>query len=770
MAKKSTVETTDGSTKDSGIIKSAKDCLEKFQERESDNIRRAEEAIRFRAGEQWPDPIKRERENASQDGGPRPCPVLDKTNQYVRQVINEERQNRAAIRVRPVDDGSDKEIAEVLTGIIRHIEDASNALDAYTTAGEHAIDGGWGFFRILTEYTDEMSFDQDIRIKRIPNRFSVALGPHIEPDGSDAKEALIWEDIPLDDFKAKYPKAKTDGFDKGDTWADDETIRVAEYMCIKSDAITIHQLPDGRGVTDEEWKQIAEQLGELAGKPLQSRTTSVNRVHWYKITAQEIIDDKPMIGRWIPVVKVIGNELVMPDGKTRLSGMIESMMDPQRLHNYAHAGFIENVALAPRAPWVAPKEGIAGYEDDYADANRRNITVLTYNHKDDAGNPIPMPQRTPPAGISSGWQQMLANTDQGVQSAAGMYGPSVGAESQEKSGIALREQKSQGMVGNFHFPDNLARSIQHGGRILVEWIPKVYDTERVARILGEDGKTEPVYLNPEQEQAVAPKLDVMGKKIGMIYNLNIGKYDVVVSTGPSYSAKRQEAFDIQTQIIQARPDLMNIIGDLVFSNMDAPGADKISERLKKLLPPQLQESENGDPQPDPKMQAMMQQVEQVAQEIAQRGQMVVQAQQELEAKAQEVNATEVEIKAAADKLAAERKVFMAEANAKMLQIENAALKMAQERERQSPDSDVKAYEADKKYQAELAKAAAEIITAQIAASGGDEHEANEQPDRLETMMEMLNQAVQRMSAPKRVVFDDAGNPIGIEPVSQEVMQ
>lgn len=676
MAKKSTAETADGSKKkDSDIIKAARECLEKFQDRESDNIRRAEEAIRFRSGEQWPDPIRRERENPQQDGGPRPCPVLDKTNQYVRQVINEERQNRAAIRVRPVDDGSDKLVAEVLTGIVRHIEDASNALDAYTTAGEHAIDGGFGYFRILTEYTDDLSFDQDIRIKRIPNRFSVALGPHTEPDGSDAKEAVIWEDIPLDAFKAQYPKAKLDGFEDGDMWADKETIRVAEYMCIKPESVTIHQMDDGNILINEELQQIQAQFGDI--KPVQSRTTSINRVYWYKITGQEVLDEKPMIGKYIPVIKVIGNELVMPDGKIRLSGMIEAMMDPQRLHNYAHAGFIEHVALAPRAPWVAAKEATKGYEQDYADANRRNITLLSFNHLDEAGNPLPMPQRTPPAGISPGWQQMLANTEHGVEGAAGMYGPSVGATSQEKSGIALREQKSQGMVGNFHFPDNLARSIQHCGRILVNWIPKVYDTERVARILGEDGKTESVYLNPDQEMPVMPKMDMMGKKIGMIYNLNIGKYDVVVSTGPSYSSKRQEAFDIQTQIIQARPDLMNIIGDLVFSNMDAPGADKISERLKKLLPPPLQEVE-GAPAPDPRMQAMMQQIEQAAQEIAQRGQIVAQAQQELETKAQEVNASETEVKAAADKLVAERKVFMAEANAKMLQIENTGLKIMQQ--------------------------------------------------------------------------------------------
>jgi hypothetical protein len=754
MAKKLTAEKADGNTKkDSDIISAAKDCLEKFQDRESDNIRRAEDSILFRAGEQWPDDIKRDREDKSQDGGPRPCPVLDKTNQYVRQVINEERQNRASIKVRPVDDQSDKEVAEVLTGIIRHIEDSSNALDAYTTAGEHAIDGGWGFFRIVTEYCDDLSFDQDIRIKSIPNRFSVAFGPHTEPDGSDVKEAVVLEDVPIETFKAKYPKAKTQGFED-DAWMDEETIRVAEYFKVIPESIKIHMLPDGSVVTDEELDQFPDI------EVIKSRITTINRVKWYKITSVEVLDTKDIIGKYIPIIKVIGNYLFMPDGKVRLSGMIEQMMDPQRLHNYAHAGFIEHVALAPRSPWVAASEAVKGYEDDYSQANRRNITLLPFNHLDDAGNPLPMPQRTQPAGISPGWQQMLANTEHGIEASVGMYGASVGAEGQEKSGIALQEQKSQGMVGNFHFPDNLSRSIQHCGRILVDWIPKIYDTARVARIIGEDRTVDSAYLDPDQDEAVAPRLDNMGQKIGLIYNLNIGKYDVTVSTGPSYTSKRQEAFDTQTQIIQARPDLMNIIGDIVFSNMDAPGADKISDRLKKMLPPQLQEPEEGEgePQIDPRMRMMMQQIEQAGQEIAQRGQMLQQAQTEIEKQAMEVGADKTELDAARVKLESERKVFMAEVETKMLQIENEMLKMQQIN--QGYD-DVKEYEADKKYQAELAKSAAQIIQAQITASGEDVREQDE-TGRMTAIMEMLDQVAQKLSAPKvtMLINDETGNAIG----------
>lgn len=641
---------TDGDS----IIKAAKKCLEDYESRNSDNIARAKDAKRFRALDQWPDAVKHDRENDKD--GPRPCPVLDKTNQYVRQIINEERQNRAAIKISPVDDKGDPKVAKTLTGIIRHIEYASNAIGAYTTAGEHAIEGGFGYFRILTEYCDPLSFEQDILVKRIPNCFSVALGPHSEIDGSDSQEALLWEDVQKDEFKAQYPNANMVNFEASEGWIDEETIRVAEYFQIKQEATTIHMV-NGETLTDEELKQaITVFPGLVADK---SRTTNTKKVRWYKITGAEILEERELLGTYIPVVKVTGNELVMPDGKVRLSGAIESMMDPQRLHNYAHAGFIEHVALAPKAPWVAPAEGVAGREQDYVDANRRNIAVLTFNHVDENGQPLPPPQRTPPAGISPGWQQMLQNTEHGIEASIGMYGPSVGAKSQEKSGIALQEQKSQGMVGNFHFPDNLARSIQHCGRILLEWIPRVYDTQRVARMLGEDEEASTAYLNPDQEEAVMPRLDKFGQEIGESYNLNVGKYDVTVSTGPSYTSKRQEAATNQLQLIQAKPELMGLIGDIVFRNMDAPGSEQIADRLKTMLPPQIQQQEAGkDKKPiDPKVQAAMAQIDQAAQALQQREQMLQQAEMVIQQKAQEVGANEAELKAEVAKLEAERSVL-----------------------------------------------------------------------------------------------------------------
>lgn len=640
------------------IIKSAQDCLKSYQDRNSDNIKRAEEGIRFRALEQWPDAIKRDRENPAQDGGSRPCPVLDKTNQYVRQVINEERQNRAAIKIRPVDDVADPKVAEVYTGIIRHIEDASEAIVAYTNAGEHAIDGGYGYFRLITDYTDPHSFDQDIIIKRIHNRFSVALGPHTEADGADAKEALIWEDMDKDSFKKEFPDAKQEGFDSDD-WMEEDTIRIAEYMCVKETKETIHLMPDGTVLLDSEKPKNA--------KPAKSRSTIIKKIKWYKLNSQEVLEEKDIPGQYIPVIKVTGNEITMPDGKIRLSGMIEGMMDSQRLHNYASAGFIENVALAPQSPWLAYDESIEDYEDEYAGANRSNVTLLKWKGKDDDGNPLPAPQRQPPPGLSSGWQQMLQNTEHGVEGSAGMYGPSVGAQSQEKSGIALQEQKAQGMVGTFQFPDNLSRSIQHCGRILLEWIPVYYDTERVARILGEDGEQELVYLNPEQENAVMDNYDELEQKDGQVYNLSVGKYDVTVTTGPSYTAKRQEAVDNQLQIIQARPEMMPLIGDILFKNMDAPGSDDIAERMKAMLPPEIKALEEKEGEPDvQQVEMMMQQIEEATQAIEQKGMELQEFEQQINQAADDAKTDKVEVNALKKELAAQQKVF--DANMKVAKV------------------------------------------------------------------------------------------------------
>jgi hypothetical protein len=453
----------------------------------------------------------------------------------------------------------------------------------------------------------------------------------------------------------------------------------------------------------------------------------------------------------------------MPDGKIRLSGLIEPMMDPQRLHNYAHAGFIESVALAPKAPWVAEEGQIEDYEDEYAMANRANIAVLKYKSvSTEDGRPLPPPQRTPPPGMSTGWQQILNNTREGIEGAAGMYGPTIGSRSQEKSGIALREQKEQGMIGNFHFPDNLSRSITHCGRILLEWIPKIYDTNRVARILGEDGSVELAYLNQEQDTAIAPRLDEQKNPVGKSYNLNVGRYDVTITTGASYTAKRQESAEMQMEIVSAMPDLMPIIGDILFDNLDTPGSDQISDRLKTMLPPEIKQLEQDDDEGpiDPKVQAMMEQIDVAMQQIEQKAAELAEQEQAINAQMQEVGADQIAVESSKKELSSDQKVFQAnvkEQTAKLQlvgktlvdKIEDATDPIVQQLSDQAKDVETEGGEEVNDQMNHAVETIAEL---------------NAQSTQI--MVEAVNSSLERMAemmtAPREttLINDDEGNPTG----------
>ncbi len=576
-------------TKDE-ILEKARKRFKKGLEAEGDNREHALEMLRFRNLEQWDSEVKNAREKDPE--GARPCLVVDKTNQYLRQVLNDERQNRPAIKVRPVDDRGDPEVAEVFQGIVRHIEDKSGADLAYDTAYEAAVDGGFGYWRIITEYCDESSFDQDIRIKRIRNRFQVVLDPdRQEPDGSDSSWGFIVEKMPRDEFKRLYPEADpldyaTDG-KMFDDWIYRDYVIVAEYFYCDYEYKTLKLWESGQTTFNDEPPKVMYP-GDTVKK---ERKTEIPIVRWKKITAKDILEERDWAGKYIPIVEVVGNELDI-EGRRITSGLLKAAVEPQKIHNYAASSFVENVALAPRAQWVAAEGQIEGYEELYRTANRRAISVLPYKPVVAEGSiPVPPPQRSQPAGISAGWQQTLQNTEHDIQASMGMYNASLGAPSNEKSGKAIMARQREGDTATFHYMDNLSRSIRFCGRILIDLIPKIYDTERVALILGEDGKTDNAKLDPNQQEPVREIEDESGS-IKKIYNLNTGKYDVTVTVGPAYTTKRQEAVEWMTQLIQAAPDLMKVGGDIMFRNMDAPGADEWADRLKKLLPPQLQGDED----------------------------------------------------------------------------------------------------------------------------------------------------------------------------------
>lgn len=562
------------------------------------NIRKlALEDLKFRAGEQWPANIQQAR-----DIEMKPCLTINRIPQFVRQVTNDERQNRPALHFIPVED-SDEDVAEVYEGMAREIQARSDADIAYDTACDNQVTMGFGYFRVVTEYCDEMSFDQDIKIKRIKNPFTVYFDPScIEPDYSDAKWCFIVSDVQKEEFKNDYPEAKSSDIELssvGDDqagWMGNDFIRVAEYFRIEEKETNIFLLIDGRVVTEEQFKTLG--LGDAVIKA--KRATQIRKVLWSKITAfEELSEPQEWAGKYIPIVPVLGEDLDI-DGERQLIGMVRYVKDPQRMYNYWSTAQTEAIALAPKAPFILAAGQETGFETFWKQANLRSYPYLPYNPIDIEGTPLPPPQRQQAEPPVQAMVQAIAQASDDMKATTGIYDAGLGSRSNETSGKAITARQQEGDTSNFHYIDNLARSIRFLGRILADLIPKIYDAPRIVRTLGEDGSSKMVKVNqPSGEK------DASG--VEKIYDLKAGKYDVQVQVGPSYTTKRQQASESMVQITQGYPDIFKVAGDIMVKNMDWPGAQQVAERLKKMLPPNLQED---DPNADvpPAIQAKMQEM------------------------------------------------------------------------------------------------------------------------------------------------------------------
>jgi hypothetical protein len=622
-------------TKDkSNVVERAKKFFDRIVAFEAEQRKAELDDIRF-VGllEQWPANIKQIREN--DPNGSRPCLVVDKVNQYKNQIVNNIRQNRPGIKVRPVDDYADIEVAEVLQGIVRHIEDRSKADIAYDWAGECAVVGGVGYFRILTEYVAD-SFEQDIRIERIKNRFTVYFDDtSVEPDGSDAQKCLLTELVDREVFKEMYPDASPCDWqhatgDNQNTWVTEKEVRIAEYFHIEKVKDTLYQLEDGSAIykTAYEEKFANQQAPMVINERPQSRKV----VKWCKLTADEVLESTVIPCSFIPVIKVIGIETDI-DGKSHYRGIVRGVKDAQRMYNYNRSTIAENLNLTIKAPYIGYTGQFKTSGDKWAAANRNNYAYLEADPVTVNGNLAPLPQRQGFAGVPAGLMADIQTSEHDIQSALGMYQASIGQDSDAKSGRALNAQRQQGDMATFHFPDNLSKSIRHAGRVIVDMIPKIYDTTRVVRILGEDGSTDYARLDPSNPEAVSKQQNERGE-IEKIYNIGVGTYDVTVTTGSSYATKRQEGAEFITQLVQTSPDLMPIVGDLLFKSMDMPYSEDIADRLKKMMPPQLQEQEEGGDSQE--VTAIKQQAQQVIDQLQQQLQAAEQAMDEAEQEAQQL--------------------------------------------------------------------------------------------------------------------------------------
>lgn len=582
--------------------------------------------LRFMAGSpdnqwQWPADVLSTRGSVQgQTINARPCLTINKLPQHVRQVTNEQRQNRPSGKVIPADDNADVEVAEIFNGVMRHIEYMSDADVAYDTACDNQVTYGEGYIRLITEYCNEDSFDQDIRIMRVRNSFSVYMDPTIQdPCGADAEWCFVTEDILKSDYERMFPDAapistlmsQGVGNESMAQWLAEDTIRIAEYFYKDYEKATLHLYPDNQ--TAFKGTPQDSNLQAMFGKPIRTRKVDRQKVMWMKTNGFDILDEREWSGKWIPVVRVVGNEWEV-EGRMYISGLVRNAKDAQRMYNYWTSQEAEMLALAPKAPFIGYGGQFEGYEQQWKTANTTNWPYLEVNPDvtDGAGGVLPLPQRAQPPLPQTGLIQAKMGAGEDIKATTGQYDASLGQQGNERSAKAIVAREKQGDVGTYHYVDNLARAIRHITRQVVDMIPKIYDTQRIARIIGVDGDVSMVKFNPTQPEPVKEVRDMeTGGLIEKIYNPGVGTYDVMVTTGPGYMTKRQEALDAMSQILQSNPQLWSVAGDLFIKNMDWPGAQEMAERFKKILDPKV--LSEGDQSPE--MMAAQQQMQAMTEEL-----------------------------------------------------------------------------------------------------------------------------------------------------------
>lgn len=555
----------------------------------------AEEDFCFLNGEQWPEEIKRERELEQ-----RPCLTINKLTQAVAQATGDARLNKPAIKVRPVEQADDDD-AEVLEGLIRHIEVQSSAPTAYITAYEHSVGGGFGHWRVTTEYADDDAFEQDIRIRRIRDPFSVVWDPDsVLYDKSDAKYCFVFDRMSVEAFEQKYPDKIPHSWEDSDyrrhcgDWYSltDKTVRVAEYWEKKPCKKLLAQTVDGRVIDVTEFHKARKEIEAHPEihriREVESHTICMTLIDGFQ--ALEATAD--WAGKYIPIVSTYGPEEVSR-GTPRYRSLVRYAKDPQKMYNFWTTQITEKIALAPKAPYIGTSKMFARHKRQWATANTDNKAYLAFTADPDF--PGMFPKRELPAPLNAAEIEQRNQAADDIKATTGLYDASLGNRSNETSGRAILARQREGDVATFPWMDNLSRSIQHTGRILVDLVPRIYDTQRQVRILGVDGNQKLVPIN---QPFMTPDGQVK------VFDLARGKYDVEVTVGPSYTTQRIEAADSMMSFIQAIPGAAPIIGDLIAQNMDWPGADEIAERMKHLLPPELQDVDDLSPEEQQAMEQM----------------------------------------------------------------------------------------------------------------------------------------------------------------------
>lgn len=573
---------------------------------------------------QWPDALLTTRELDQ-----KPVLTVNKTRIHCLQIINDAKQNKPGIVVHPTTNEATYEAAQVFEDVVRHIEYESKAQQAYDKASENQVFGGLGFCKVYTEYASPNGFDQVIRIAGVRDPTTIYMDPDAkEPDKSDSEYAFEFDDMSVEKFKRSYPghedALNATPLESGtgyDTWLDRDHVRVANYWRRNHERVHLVSVLDpntGERRSARKRDISPDLLRIIKADPAwdyRERDADNVTVECIKIAGHTVIERSTWAGKWIPIVPCFGEE-VMVEGQLDLKGHVRYLKDAQRMYNYNTSASVEFGALQTKIPYLGPAEAFEGYEEYYESANLQNLGFLPYKHIDDRGNPIPAPERVQPPAAATAYLEGMKIAQEEMMMASGQYQAQMGENENAKSGKAIAERQRQGDNATYGFIDNHAIMVRQIGRIVVDLIPKIYDTTRIMRIRGDDGILKNIVIDPQAQQAVQKRETQAAHEALLIFNPNIGEYGVEVDIGPSYATRRQEAWNAIVQVLTQSPNLVPIIGDLLFQSADFPGADEIAQRLRRMAPPRaLSDAPSAQ---DEQMQAQIQQLDGMVQQLNQK--------------------------------------------------------------------------------------------------------------------------------------------------------
>lgn len=578
------------------IVQEAKERFKRCREWESTTRERSLDDLKFVCadpdnGWQWPEDLL-----SSRDLNEQVSLTLNKVRIHCLQIENEARKNKPSVNIRPTGNGATYEASQVFEGIVRHIEYISRAQNAYMTAERFCVRTGIGYWRVVTDFVGPDTFDQEIFVRRIKDPTTVYLDPDInEEDGSDARFGFVYDDMPKDEYRRKYPNfldvashsALGDSMEEG--WIGENHVRVCEYFRVieEKDWLIRAVDPETGEIVLGRKSKLPKIVWDRLDATLDKKTREIteNKVEWYSIAGSKIIDRRKWAGVYVPIVRVVGEETIVEKQLDR-KGHVRPMKDAQRQLNYWASTTVEAIVTQPLQPWLVDPESIEENESVWATANRKRHAYLPVKTYDDQGRQLNKPERVQPPMLPEALIEGQKVAEADLMMVSGQYQAQMGENENAKSGKAISERQAQGDNATYHFNDGMATAIRFTGKIFVDLIPKIYDTRRIIKIMAEDMSEEEIEIDPQAEHAYLQKESALGSSVKAIFNPNVGTYDVEADIGPDYATRRQEAFNAITQLMAANKELVAVAGDLLMKVCDFPMADELAERLKRMVPPQ----------------------------------------------------------------------------------------------------------------------------------------------------------------------------------------